>query len=77
MFNAPETDKEKNMIDKKTESVPSQICLNAKAAAAAESSDKRMPLMRISITNGNLEKPLGAASSHFEYAPMIKQTEKG
>jgi len=51
------------------------MCLNAKAAAAAESSEVRMPLMRISITKGNLEKPLGAASSHLEYAPTIKHTE--
>lgn len=51
------------------------MCLNAKAAAAAESSDVLMPLMRISITEGRKESPLGAESSHFEYAPIVKHTE--
>lgn len=68
-------DKESSKIVYKRDTIPSQMCLNAKAAAAAESSEVRMPLMRISITKGNLEKPLSAASSHLEYAPMIKQTD--
>lgn len=42
------------------------MCLNAKAAAAAESSDILMPLTRMSKTEGKNEIPLGAASSHFE-----------
>lgn len=50
------------------------MCLNAKAAAAAESSDILMPLMRISMTEGKIESPPGAASSHFEYAPIVKHT---
>ena len=54
--------------------VPSQICLNATAAAAAESSDIPMPLMRISRTEGSMDSPPDAESSHFEYAPIVKQT---
>ena len=56
--------------------VPSHMCLNANAAAAAVSSDLPMPLMRISITEGSIDGPLEAASSHFEYAPIVKHTEK-
>lgn len=51
------------------------MCLKARAAAAAESSDVPMPLMRISMTEGRIEGPLGAESSHFEYAPIVKHTE--
>lgn len=51
------------------------MCLNAIAAAAAESSDLPMPLKRISRTEGSIETPLDAESSHFEYAPIVKQTE--
>ena len=68
-------DKESSKIVNKRDTIPSQMCLNAKAAVAAESSEVHMPFMRISNTKGNLEKPLGAASSHLEYAPMIKQTD--
>lgn len=50
------------------------MCLNAKAAAAAESSDVLIPCIRISMTEGKTEIPLGAASSHFEYAPIVKHT---
>lgn len=47
-------------------SIPSQICLNARDAAAAESSDILMPLTRTSMTEGINDIPLGAVSSHFE-----------
>lgn len=43
--------------------LPSQICLKANAAAAAESSDIFMPLTRILMTVGKKESPLGAALS--------------
>lgn len=52
------------------------MCLNARAAAAAQSSDLHIPFMRISITEGSIESPQEAASSHFEYAPMVRHTEK-
>lgn len=42
------------------------MCLKAKAAAAAVSSDTLMPLTRISMSEGKNESPAGAASSHFE-----------
>jgi len=64
---------EKNYTTK--ESVPSQMCLNATAAAAAESSDLPMPLRRIFMTEDSWGNPSNAASSHFEYAPMVKHTE--
>lgn len=51
------------------------MCLNARAAAAAESSHFPIPLMRMSISEGNIESSLDAASSHFEYAPIVKHTE--
>lgn len=51
------------------------MCLNANAAAAAESSDVPMPLMRISISEGSMDGPIDAESSHFEYAPIDKHTE--
>ena len=60
---------------RKGDQVPSQICLNATAAAAAQSSDLPMPLMRISKTEGSIESPPDAASSHFEYAPIVKHTK--
>ena len=50
------------------------MCLNAKAAAAAESSDVTMPHMRISISEGNIAGPIDAESSHFEYTPIVKHT---
>lgn len=50
------------------------MCLNAKAAAAAVSSFVLMPLVRILSTEANTDGSLDAASSHFEYAPMVKQT---
>lgn len=50
------------------------MCRNANAAAAAVSSDLPMPLMRISITEGSVDRPLDAESSHFEYAPIVKHT---
>lgn len=46
--------------------IPSHMCLKAKAAAAAESSDILMPITRISMTEGKNESPHGAASSHLE-----------
>lgn len=52
------------------------MCLNAKAAAAAESSVELIPLIKISKTEGKAESPPGEASSHFEYAPIVKQTER-
>lgn len=55
--------------------IPSQMCLNAKAAAAAVSSDVLMPLVRMLRTEANIDGSLDAASNHFEYAPMVKQTE--
>lgn len=51
------------------------MCLNAKEAAAAESSDVPMPLMRMSIRAGSIDNPFDAESSHFEYAPIVKHTE--
>lgn len=51
------------------------MCLNARAAAAAESSDVPIPLMRILITEGSIDRPVDEKSSHFEYAPTSKQTE--
>lgn len=53
-------------ITHRGDSIPSHMCLNAKAAAAAESSDILMPLTRISMTEGKNESPLDALSSHFE-----------
>lgn len=55
--------------------IPSQMCLKAKAAAAAVSSDVLMPLVRMLRTEANIDGSLDAASNHFEYAPMVKQTE--
>lgn len=51
------------------------MCLNAKAAAAAESSDVPIPLVRISINEGSTDSPFDAESSHFEYAPIVKHTD--
>ena len=48
------------------ETLPSHMCLNAKEAAAAVSSDILIPLTRISMTDGRNESPLDEASSHFE-----------
>ena len=62
-------------LHNKRDSIPSQICLNAKAAAAAESSDVPMPLVRIPRTKANIDGSLDAASSHFEYAPIVKHTD--
>ena len=50
------------------------MCLNAKATAAAESSGVPMPLMRISIGEGNIAGPIDAESSYFEYTPIVKDT---
>ena len=55
--------------------VPSQMCLNATAAAAAESSDLSMPLRRTFMNEDNSGNPSVAASSHLEYAPIVKHTE--
>lgn len=55
--------------------IPSQICLKAKAAAAAQSSDVPIPLIRILMIDGNIETLAGAALSHFEYAPTSKHAE--
>lgn len=60
--------------ERERENLPSQMCLNARAAAAAQSSDVPIPLMRISKTEGSIDCPLDAESSHFEYAPIVKQT---
>ena len=46
--------------------IPSQICLKAKAAAAAQSSDAPIPLIRILMIDGNIDTLAGAALSHFE-----------
>jgi hypothetical protein len=51
------------------------MCLNATAAAAAESSDLLMPLSRTLMTEDNRGNPSDDASSHFEYAPIVKHTE--
>lgn len=51
------------------------MCLNATAAAAAVSSDVPMPLVRIPRTEAKIDGSLDAASSHFEYAPIVKHTE--
>lgn len=51
------------------------MCLKAKAAAAAQSSDVPMPFIRISNTEGSIDTPQDAESSHFEYAPIVKHTE--
>jgi hypothetical protein len=42
------------------------MCLNAKAAAAAHSSDVPIPFIRISKTEGSIDSPHDAESSHFE-----------
>lgn len=42
------------------------MCLNAKAAAAAQSSDVPMPFIKISKTDGSTDSPQDAESSHFE-----------
>jgi len=42
------------------------MCLNAKAAAAAHSSDVLIPFIKISKTEGSIDSPHGAVSSHFE-----------
>ena len=52
------------------------MCLKANAAAAAVSSDVLMPFIRISISEGRIERPFDDTSSHFEYAPIVKHTEK-
>ena len=51
------------------------MCLNAIAAAAAESSDVSMPCMRTFITEENKGNASDAPFSHFEYAPIVKHTE--
>ena len=51
------------------------MCLNATAAAAAESSDLLMPLRRTFMTEDNRGNPSDDASNHFEYAPIVKHTE--
>lgn len=58
--------KSSNVHSKEKEILPSHMCLNAKEAAAAESSEILMPLTRISITDGRNESPLDEASNHFE-----------
>lgn len=50
--------------------------LNARAAAAEESSDVLMPLVRTSTSGGKIACSTGAAFIHFEYAPMVEQTEE-
>lgn len=57
-------------------SVPSHTCRKAKAAAAAESSEVLIPHIRIFMTEDKKDDPLGASLSHFEYAPIVKHTEK-
>lgn len=52
------------------------MCLNANAAAAAVSSDVLMPPIRMSTSEGRIESPLDEESSHLEYAPIVKHTEK-
>lgn len=42
------------------------MCLNANAAAAAQSSDVPMLFIRISKTEGSKDDPQDAESSHFE-----------
>jgi hypothetical protein len=48
--------------------------LKAIEAAAAVSSDVLIPLLRISTRGGRIDNSAGAASIHFENAPMVKQT---
>lgn len=48
------------------ETIPAQTCLNAKAAAAAESSDVLMPLVRVSIIEARIDSSVGAVLSHVE-----------
>lgn len=54
--------------------LPSHIYLNATAAAAAQSSDTLIPLVRIPTSGGNIDSSTGATSIHFEYAPTVEQT---
>jgi hypothetical protein len=49
--------------------------LNAIEAAAAVSSDVLIPLFRTSTKGGRMDSSAGAASIHFENAPMVEQTE--
>lgn len=56
------------------DTIPAQTCLNAKAAAAAESSDVLMPLVRVSIIGARIDSSV-AVLSHVEYAPIVKQAE--
>jgi len=49
--------------------------LNARAAVAEESSDVLIPLVRISTSGGKIASSTGAAFIHFEYAPMVEQTD--
>lgn len=65
----------KSKINTRHKNIPSQMCLNANAAAAAVSSDVLIPLIRTSTSEGRIESPFDEASSHFEYAPIVKHTE--
>jgi hypothetical protein len=49
--------------------------LNATEVAAAVSSDVLIPLFRTSTKGGRMDRSVGAASIHFENAPMVEQTE--
>jgi hypothetical protein len=49
--------------------------LNATEAAAAVSSDVLIPLFKTSTKGGRMDSSAGAASIHFENAPMVEQTE--
>ena len=51
------------------------MCLNAIAAAAAESPDECMPCMITFITEEIKSNASDAPFSHFEYAPIVKHTE--
>lgn len=50
--------------------------LNARAAAAEESSDVLIPVVRISTSGGKIPSSTGAALIHFEYAPIVEHTDK-
>jgi len=54
--------------------IPSHMYLKAIEAAAAVSSDVFIPLLRISTRGGRIDNSAGAASIHFENAPMVEQT---
>lgn len=64
----------KNTLLSRCRCIPSHMYLKAIEAAAAVFSDVFIPLLRISTRGGRIDSSAGAASIHFENAPMVEQT---